>query len=223
MSEEQIEAAIAAAGLVPRRVVRLGQAEQTGVLAGLRSLVLIGLTGRHGWDSFVHSHEAQDGLDHPLDRWSKRTIDGLAAKLGGVAIYPFGGPPFWPFQRWAQRAEPLFPSPLGLLIHPTFGLWHSYRGALAFAAELELASPLPAQSPCDSCVEQPCLSACPVGAFTASGYDVDACTQWLRRDPAPGCMVHGCFARLACPAGKEFAHTPDQAEFGMRAFVAARE
>ena len=51
--------------------------------------------------------------------------------VGAAPIYPFGGPPYWPFQRWAQRAEAVFPSPLGILIHPEYGLWHAYRAALA--------------------------------------------------------------------------------------------
>src|SRR4030095_137820 len=49
--------------------------------------------------------------------------------------------------RWAMRAEAVAPSPLGILIHPDYGLWHAYRGALAFAERLALpprgARPLP--------------------------------------------------------------------------------
>ena len=45
-------------------------------------------------------------------------IEALARELGGKALFPFGGPPFLPFQRWAQRAEPVHSSPIGLLIHP---------------------------------------------------------------------------------------------------------
>ncbi len=223
MTTEQIELAIAAAGLAARGFVQLVGDEQSGVLAGMNSLVLIGLIGRQGWDSFASSPEALDALEHPLDRWSRRCIDDLASRLGGTPLYPFGGPPYWPFQRWAQRAERLFPSPLGLLIHPTFGLWHSYRGALAFAEKLEIEPPLPAASPCDSCAEKPCLSPCPVGAFTPTGYDVDACARWLRSGSASACMEGGCLARRACPVGEGFAHAPDQASFGMQAFLASRD
>ncbi|MBS0255507.1 MAG: ferredoxin, partial [Proteobacteria bacterium] len=121
--------AVAAQGLVVRGALRLAEGESNGVLAGRRSLVLVGLAGRAGWDGFAASPEAADGAPDPLDRWSRRCLTALAGELGAVALYPFGGPPYWPFQRWAQRAEPVSPSPLGLLIHPEFGLWHSYRGA----------------------------------------------------------------------------------------------
>jgi hypothetical protein len=219
---DAIEAAIAATGLVPRGSLRLAPDEADGDLAGKRSLVLIGLVGRSGWDSFAQSPEAQDGLADPLDRWSRRCIAALAQELGGTAIFPFGGPPYWPFQRWAQRAEPVHPSPLGLLIHPVHGLWHSYRGALAFAQELPV-PPVPAvPSPCDNCPSRPCLTACPVGAFNAGGYDVPTCAAWLRIDQGQPCMERGCLARSACPVAPELAHQPDQASFGMRAYLASR-
>lgn len=220
---DTISAAIADSGLIARGFVSLSLEERAGPLADRASLVLIGLVGRHGWGAFGKSTEARDGLPDPLDRWSRRVIDELAIQLGAIALYPFGGPPFWPFQRWAQRAEPLHPSPLGLLIHPEYGLWHSYRGALAFAEKSALPPVAAAPSPCDSCAERPCLNACPVSAFGESGYDVQACSDHLRTEPGRTCMTGGCLARAACPVGRDFAHRPDQASFGMKAFLAARD
>ena len=133
------------------------------------------MAGRDGWPAFAASAEARDGVDHPLDRWSRRVIDALARDLGAVALYPFGGPPHWPFQQWARRAEPVHPSPIGILIHPAYGLWHSYRGALGFAEALDVPPLEASPSPCDSCRGRWCLSGCPVGAFSAEGYDVAAC------------------------------------------------
>lgn len=218
----ELEAAIAATGLTPRGLFRLDPDEQVGMLAGKQTLVLIGLVGRTGWDQFAVSAEALDGLADPLDRWSRRCIDVLAERFGGTALYPFGAAPFWPFQRWAQRAEALNPSPLGLLIHPDYGLWHSYRGALALAEAIDVEGVRQVESPCASCVAKPCLHACPVGAFTAENYDVEACAHWLRSPSGSLCMQGGCQARRACPVGTEHAHGPDQTRFGMRAFLAAR-
>ena len=130
---DTVLSAIAGAGLVPRGAFRLADGE----LADVGAIVLVGMAGRDGWPAFAASAEARDGADHPLDRWSRRVIDALARDLGAVALYPFGGPPHWPFQQWARRAEPVHPSPIGILIHPAHGLWHSYRGALGFAEALE--------------------------------------------------------------------------------------
>ena len=129
---ETVFAAIRRAGLAPRGALLLEESERADELADIRTIVLAGMAGRDAWSAFAASPEASDGLDHPLDRWSRRLIETLARELGGKALFPFGGPPFLPFQRWAQRAEPVHSSPIGLLIHPHYGLWHSYRGALGF-------------------------------------------------------------------------------------------
>lgn len=223
MTRDEIERAVAKSGLAVRGYLRLDPEEQVDALAGRRQVVLIGLVGRTGWDSFTQSAEAHDGRSDPLDRWSERCLSALATQLGAMPLYPFGGPPYWPFQRWAQRAEPLSPSPLGLLIHPAHGLWHSYRGALAFAEAFELPPVEQAPSPCASCTDRPCLGACPVKAFGPDGFAVDTCADWLRGEQGQTCMTLGCQARLACPVGREFAHQPDQASFGMKAFLAARD
>ncbi|HZZ60417.1 MAG TPA: hypothetical protein VFE63_04495 [Roseiarcus sp.] len=223
MSTEIVFAAVGRAGLVPRGAFLLSDGERTGPLADVRAVVLIGVTGRRGWDAFAASAEARDGGDHPLDRFSRRVIDGLAANLSAAALYPFGGPPYFPFQQWARRAEPVHFSPLGLLVHPVYGLWHSYRGALGFREALEVSAWDASPSPCDSCAEKPCLGACPVGAFAVDGYDVAACAALLKSAVGADCMQRGCLARRACPVGAEHAHGPAQAAFTMRAFLRARE
>jgi hypothetical protein len=223
MPLETVYSAVERAGLVPRGAFHLAGDERAGPLADVRTVVLIGVAGRRGWDAFAASAEARDGGDHPLDRFSRRVIDGLALELGAVALYPFGGPPYFPFQQWARRAEPVHPSPLGLLIHPDYGLWHSYRGALGFPEALEVPAFEATASPCDSCAAKPCLSACPVGAFSLNGYDVAACAAHLRSVDGADCMGRGCLARRACPVGAEHAHGPEQAAFGMLAFLRARE
>jgi hypothetical protein len=114
-------AAIECTGLVPRGAFLTDAGERKGPLAGVRTIFLIGTAGRMGWDAFAASPEARDGLDHPLDRFSRRVIGALADDLGALALFPFGGPPYWPFQQWARRSETVHASPIGLLIHPRFG------------------------------------------------------------------------------------------------------
>ena len=220
---ETVLSAITQTGLVPRGAFLLSDEDQRGVLADVRAIVLAGFAGRKGWSAFADSPEARDGADHPLDRWSRRVIEGLARDLGALALFPFGGPPFWPFQQWARRSEPVHPSPIGLLIHPRYGLWHSYRGALAFREALDVPELAAAPSPCDSCRERWCLTTCPVGAFSGGGYDVAACVGHLEGPAGEDCMDAGCRARRACPVGAAHAYGPDQASFTMRAFLRARE
>ncbi len=186
------------------------------------TLVLLGFVGRGQWPVFAASPEASDGRKNPLDRWSRRVIDGLGAELGASALYPFGGPPWLPFQRWAMKAEPVHRSALGMLIHPDWGLWHNYRGALAFAGRLALPERDQRPSPCEGCAAKPCLATCPVGAFTLERYDVDACVDHLKGAAGHDCMERGCRAREACPVGTGQRFGPEQAGFHMRAFLASR-
>jgi hypothetical protein len=181
-------------------------------------LALLGPVGGSLWRPFIASPEAVDGAPDPRDRWSRRVIDGLAAAFGARALYPFGGPPYLPFQRWAMRAEPVAPSPLGILIHPEYGLWHGYRGALAFAEAIDWPAAHPRPSPCTSCIARPCLTACPVDAFTGDRFRVAACRSHLERPAGGDCLEGGCLARAACPVGREHAYPAAQVRFHMAAF-----
>jgi hypothetical protein len=219
---ETVFSAIERTGLVPRGAFGLGDSDRRGALAAVRTIVLAGFAGRDGWSAFAASSEARDGLNHPLDRWSRRTIETLARELGATPLFPFGGPPFWPFQQWARRAERVHPSPIGILIHPRYGLWHSYRGALAFREALDIPEAEAIPSPCETCEGRWCLNACPVGAFSLARYDVGACAGHLRDGAGADCMSAGCRARRACPVGAAHAYGPEQANFTMCAFLRAQ-
>jgi len=186
------------------------------------TLILIGDIGGRLWPRFSESAEANDGAPDPLDHWTRRIVDDIARRIPATPLYPFGGPPYWPFQRWAQRAESVFPSPLGILIHPEHGLWHAYRAALVFAEPIDLPPRAEARSPCESCAAKPCLSACPVGAFSGAGFDVDACTGHITRAAGRPCMDGGCLARNACPVAAHLHYPAPQMRFHMAAFRIAR-
>lgn len=184
------------------------------------TVVLLGGAGGSFWPALRASPDARQEHD-ALDKWTRRVVGELAKELNAVALFPFGGPPYLPFQRWAKRAEPVHDSPLGLLIHPEFGLWHSYRAALAFAERLELPDRPAVQSPCASCADKPCLTACPVGAFTGETYDVPRCITHIGRAESRACIENACLARRACPVGRAYAYGADQARFHMGAFLRA--
>jgi len=187
-------------------------------------LCLAGIAGSSFWTHFERSAERRDGGPDPLDRWSRSIGQDLAARFGAAALFPFDGPPYLPFQRWAQRAEPaLRRSPLGLSIHPRYGLWHAFGFALAWPQRrgASIAGALTAASDlCASCSGQPCLHACPVEAFDATGYRIDACIDHLRTPRGHDCRDAGCMARRACPVAPEFRYAPPHAAFHMAAFFA---
>lgn len=190
--------------------------------SAVATVVLLGFVGAQQWTRFATSAEFADGRSDALDRWSRRQIDALAARHAAMAFYPSEGPPWWPFQRWAMRAEPVFPSPIGVLIHPRFGLWHAYRGALALRTRLALPAREPVAHPCESCAAKPCLATCPVGAVRVNGYDHRGCATHVAAPAGRDCLEFGCLARRSCPVGREYRYAPAQARFHMAAFIGER-
>ncbi|MDA9008825.1 hypothetical protein N9K16_02575 [Alphaproteobacteria bacterium] len=186
------------------------------------TLVLLGNVSDSYWHQFSNSPEYLVGAPDPLDRWSRRVISKLSIDLDARALFPFDGPPYFPFQRWAAKAEPLAPSPLGLYISPEFGLWHAFRGALLFNCSFEVPTAATQSSPCLTCVDQPCLNTCPVGAFSVGGYDVNGCYSSISSDTERTCLGKGCQARLACPVGANYVYGEDQMRFLMAAFEMSR-
>ena len=202
-------------------------AAQDGVPAfsdggAVRSVVLLGFVGAAHWPAFAAAREYADGRPNPLDRWSRRMIDEIGAAHGAVGLYPADGPPWLPFQQWALRSESIHVSPLGLLIHPKYGLWHCYRGALCFRTPLALPPAVPSASPCLACREKPCLHTCPVEAFSPGRYDRAACARHIASAAGSDCMSSSCRARRSCPIGAAHHYGEEQSRFHMAAFLAPR-
>lgn len=184
-----------------------------------KSLVLVGVAGSAFWSEFKKSAEFLDGNSDPLDRWSKRIGDIVAKEFSAHAVYPSDGPPYYPFIQWAKQCETVHSSKMGFSIHPEYGLWHAFRFALLFPNEiLDLASPIESQNPCSSCSDSPCLSNCPVGAYTKDGFDPDRCFDYLQQNENGECRKLGCIARRSCPEGVDYRYKPGHAEFHMTAF-----
>lgn len=182
---------------------------------GSRALVLVGPVGGAGWWGRVTAApEWQDGTPDPVDRWSKRVLGGIAARFGGVALFPSDGPPWPPFFRWALDSGSLWQSPVGMLVHADQGLWVSFRGALALPVAISLPA---ATRPCDGC-PAPCATACPVDALSPTAYDTARCHTHLDRPEGRDCLTRGCRARRACPASLAHARIEAQSAYHMSKF-----
>ncbi len=221
MNLESVLAAIKRAGFAPRGVLRPQGSDGVPEIAqGIPTSTLV-LVGNVGPDMWLRFSRERDPESDSLDEWSRDRLDAIAAELGARALFPFAKPPL-PFQRWAARAEGCYPSPIGIFIHPDYGLWHAYRGALAFAEQIALPETPDHSSPCATCRDRPCLSTCPVDAFNGKTYDVASCVRHLATPAGESCMKRGCRARHACPVGRHHAYEPAQARFHMRAFLRSR-
>ncbi len=220
MKVGEVERVAGEAGLTSLGAIRA--MPEHGASEGIGAIVLLGLS-REGWAIFSTSPEYADGAPHPLDRWSGRVVGALADTLAAEALFPFGGPPYQPFLRWAAATGRIWPSPMGMSIHDAHGPWMSFRGALGFGTLEDMPGPATAPRPCDTCISTPCLKACPVGAFDGVRYDVDGCAAHVASPEGAACRLRGCLARRACWVGQDWVPEPARAAFHMGAFLRARE
>lgn len=186
---------------------------EEGFPAGTRTLLLLGPREPGFW-AHLQAQPEWGGPD-PVDRWSRRVIGRIACDLGAKTLFPFGGPPYHPFYRWALRTGRVWDSPVRLLVHSGQGLMVSFRGALALKEAVPV--PPPVAKPCEGCAA-PCLPACPVGALGAEGYDVPVCHAFLDRAEGEVCMTGGCLVRRACPVSQSYARLPEQSAYHMGQF-----
>ena len=217
----QITEALAVHGLIPRGgfAFKAGEAAPDGPSGKpARFVLLVGHGGGTLWPHFSAWRETQPAdLKNPLDTWSRSVIGAVANTTSARAVFP-SDRPYLPFQQWAMRAEGLKPSPLGILMHPQFGLWHAYRGALLF--DTDIAAPAPANPIhlCDTCAGKNCMNACPAQAVSEEGLDAAKCGNWLRSEAGGTCRENGCIARAACPHGSH-RYSDEQTAFHMAAHL----
>lgn len=187
------------------------------------AIAIIGNVGSKVWPFFDAARQERPGLT--LDHWTETVVSGIASDFGLDVVYPFEGPPYHPFIQWAKRTGTLFSSPIGLTIHPTYGLWLAFRAALLidhplYGDDASKSQPEPARRPCDDCKDRPCLTSCPVGAFSGDSYDFEACLDQVAT-PVNACRDSGCLARLACPVGQEHRYAKPHAGFHMQQLLNA--
>jgi len=210
---DQIELACNAAGLAI--IGAFHPDTNAGAPADCETLVLLGPLEPGFWDRITTSPEFAQ--PDPVDHWSTRVIGDIATDLDATALFPFGGPPYQPFVSWALACGRVWQSPVSLMIHDDAGLFLSFRGALAFAERLDLPA-LVGNSPCETCADKPCLTACPANALTPESYNVPTCHAWLDEKRGKTCLEGGCLVRRACPVSQSYGRLAEQSAHHMRHF-----
>ena len=209
-------------GLFVRGGFHPGAADGVPPLSGgqaARTALLVGNAGAAMWQAF--RRDGDPDRAHPLDSWLRPRIEATAETAGAEVLFPNDGPPWLPVQGWAVRAEAVSRSPVGIMIHPEFGLWHVYRAVFLFAERLDLPPRADAPSPCETCAKRPCLSVCPADAFRPDRFDAAACVAHVESDGGGACRNGGCLARRACPVGRGYVYPPDQQAFHTAAMLRA--
>ena len=187
----------------------------------LPQLLLLGAYGRRSWEALA---ESGGGGDDPVDAYSLKVARRFVAEhLGAVRthfLYPGDFP--LPLQSLGEALGWSHPSPLGLGIHPEYGLWFAWRAA--FLADTRL-TPTPrrtTRSPCLDCADKPCIATCPARAVhAAQPFGLRACAGH-RLAPDSSCAAT-CLSRLACPVGAAHRYSEEQfAYHSQRALASMR-
>ncbi len=182
------------------------------------SMVLIGSAGTTLWQSMTAA--GAFGPDDPVDEYAEDALfdfcDDLGPDVGTRLLWPSPDrSSSVPVTLLGELAGWSHRSPLGLGIHPRFGLWFAYRGVVLLEVAVEPQREPKSASPCASCADRPCLSSCPSSAVGGpSGLDLTAC--FGERSRAGADCAGRCLARAGCPIGAEHRYGPAQAEHHQR-------
>ena len=188
--------------------------EEGIVSAGHCRLVLLGNGGGRLWDVIQTDKQRWMRGDAPIDTFSaiqaetfaRRTLNDPDWRL----IYP--GPTRLPLQTLGEIAGWAHESPLGLGIHPGYGLWWAYRAAFLTNRPLPRLAAADSAHPCSTCRDKPCIAACPAAALSAAAaIDLVACSRHRLKDDSS--CSHGCLAREACPIGREHRYSRAQIQY----------
>lgn len=179
-----------------------------------RQLLLVGNGGGTFWQR-SRGFVARTG--HPLDEFAVDTVQRfLADAAPGVryrVLYP--GPSLVPLQTLGRLAGWHHPSPMMVGINDYWGMWYAYRVALVADTDFAPTARVNSVSPCQTCVEKPCLSACPASALDEQeGLRLEPCLDH-RMAPASNC-AGTCQARMACPVGLQHRYPDGQIDYHYR-------
>lgn len=186
-----------------------------------QSLVMLGHGGTALWDYIAeHGSRSPDPFDSTSASLCADFVNQFLGSPAWVIVYP--GELHLPLGRLAELAGWGKPSPLGLTINDSYGLWIAHRAVFLVDYPVVVPPRPPFGHPCDSCVDKPCIAACPADAVSAAaGFDVVSCSE-ERVLPESDCAFK-CLARNACPVGVEHRYGPDQMRYHYAAGLAAIE
>ncbi|MFZ5601431.1 MAG: hypothetical protein ACOY7J_03175 [Pseudomonadota bacterium] len=179
-----------------------------------RQLLLIGHGGGTFWQR-SRGFVARTG--HPLDEFAVDTVQRFLADAAPGARYRvlYPGASLIPLQTLGQLAGWHHPSPMMVGINDYWGTWYAYRVALVADTDFAPSVRVNSASPCTTCVEKPCLAACPAGALRArDGLHLERCLDH-RTAPASSCGGT-CLARVACPVAPQHRYPDQQIDYHYR-------
>jgi len=177
-------------------------------LSSYQRMILMGAAGLKMWE---HLKTFGFKSDNPVDHFSQATGERCLQEYFEInkwlTVFPSNIP--LPLQQLGELAGWSHPSPLGLSIHPEYGTWFAYRAVFLVDDDVPVTRSEKTNSPCDTCIDTPCVSVCSVGAVSVSeSLKLESCINYRLKEVSP-CATR-CLARMTCPVGKEYRYTDEQ-------------
>lgn len=168
-----------------------------------RQLILIGHGGKTLWASLKAS-----GInsEDPIDDFSSEKLRQALAGHRHTLIYP--AKDSVGLQTLGKLAGWHHTSPFMVGINQSWGSWFAYRAVALSDTDFVPTPPLVSVSPCGTCQDQPCISACPAQAVSDSAFDLNKCVTY--RKQATSLCRETCLARISCPVASEHRYDDEQ-------------
>lgn len=172
--------------------------------------ILVANAGYKFWQSMKDAKvEGEDPIDQYsttiVQRYSQHFLDA-EFELLYPSDYPVSLRTIGSKTGWSHD------SPMGISIHPEFGLWFAYRALFMVSTPLPASQPIQLKHPCESCVDKPCQAVCPASAVTEMGaFDLDTCARFRIEDDS--ICGFQCLSRISCPVGAEYRYVPEQMKY----------
>jgi len=172
-------------------------------------LILIGHGGKLMWETLQASAFADTA--NPIDSFSIDTAERWFVKHFPdnkcEIIYPMSQR-IVPLQQLGTLAGWHNNSPFRIGINTQWGSWFAYRTVMLADTCLKPTVKMNTPSPCDSCIEKPCITVCPVDALSGNSASLKSCISY-RMESDSTCRDR-CFSRIACPVATKHRYTMAQ-------------
>lgn len=215
MNTENMRTSLDSVGFNLFSVLDSGSVTDDSLPFDCKSLLLIGSAGDDLWQKIPAAYRFRD---NPVDDYTSETIERLTHQYlpegEWQILFParsaVTGVPN--LQQLGSMAGWHHPSPLGNGINRKYGLWFAYRAVVAISAAIVPSDRQTGESPCLSCTDTPCLSACPASALSVGRVpDLGSCMQY--RTAAGSACEEDCLARRSCPVAPEWRYSDEQIKY----------
>ncbi len=175
-----------------------------------KQLIILGHLGKLLWEKV---NASTSGSDNPIDDYASLIVNNLFSQY-----YPdnhfeiaYPGSEVIGLQQLGQLAGWHNASPFKVGINDQWGSWFAYRAVVLADTNFISTDVLESISPCISCKEQLCISACPSNALVTGELDNQCCIDY-RKQAVSDCK-NTCLARVSCPVGSEYRYTDEQIHY----------